>query len=406
MKLKEMQKRTGLKLAAIIVIGGVLMFTFTGCDKPAEPVAETVAIEEVVEMAEEDGAIAGGLYAEESTLEDGQEEAITEQYTIDFMDAGNEDIITEKGSLVVIPEYERPLIKDIIGEVFDNFDENDTENYTILETTENEDGTKTYLVSLASEDLALGCTTQYSVDENGNAKALFVYMPINYEDLVAEDFGLNFEIKVDKESKVEITKIVDLFGNDCSNIPYYSGEFIGWSMTKAVDYVEINVLDELSILQDLRLYPVFEGGDNAADVDTSEGFWVMGYTGVPVQVGSEYSEKDLNFVVVDGEVISVDGTKIVDPETGVITDAPAEIKGTDGSETEAGTGTEQEKGSTTGTATETNPQQGGGSANIVEYTLPQLSPEEIAKQLGITYGGDGGPDLGSPGDSGTNVTWN
>ena len=103
MKLKEMQKRTGLKLAAIIVIGGVLMFTFTGCDKPAEPVAETVAIEEVVEMAEEDGAISGGLYAEESTLEDGQEEAITEQYTIDLVDSGNEDIIAESDDMLVIP---------------------------------------------------------------------------------------------------------------------------------------------------------------------------------------------------------------------------------------------------------------------------------------------------------------
>ena len=67
------------KFIVIIVIGGVLMFTFTGCDKPAEPVAETVAIEEVVEMApEEDGAIAGGLYAEESTLEDGEETEVAE----------------------------------------------------------------------------------------------------------------------------------------------------------------------------------------------------------------------------------------------------------------------------------------------------------------------------------------
>jgi len=74
MKLKEMQKRTGLKLAAIIVIGGVLMFTFTGCgNKPVEEVP--VMSEAVVEMApEEDGAIAGGLYAEDSTSTQGKKQ--------------------------------------------------------------------------------------------------------------------------------------------------------------------------------------------------------------------------------------------------------------------------------------------------------------------------------------------
>jgi len=48
-----------------------------------------------------------------------------------------------------------------------------------------------------------------------------------------------------------------------------------------------------------------------------------------------------------------------------------------------------EKVSTTGSTGETNPQQGGGSANYSGDNLPQPSPEEVARQLGITYGGDG-----------------
>ena len=392
MKIQELAKKTGLKLAAIIVIGGVLMFTFTGCgNKPAEPVmSESVSVETVVETAEEDlGTVAGGLYAEDAEIEDGQEAEISEEYTIDFVDAGNEDIEAESNEMVTIPEYERPQLIDIIGEVFTEFDVEDTDNFTVLETVENEDGSKTHLVSLASVDLTLGCTTQYSVDENENAKALFVYKPLNYADMLPEDFGLNFELTVDTEGKVEITKIVDIFGNDCSDITYFSGTCIGWSMSKGAVETDFAFSDEISVSQDIALYPVFEGADNPVDIDTTEGFWVIGYTGVPVQVGSEFSENDLNYMVVGGELISIDGTKVVNQETGEITDKPAETTNTkpiggesSGSASGSEAGSEQEQGSTTGgDVGSTSPS--GGTANVAPIDDGCTTAEEASSFWGV-----------------------
>ena len=76
MKIKEMTRKTGLKLAAIVVIGGVIMFSFTACGKnqEVEPTMSTTIETTVETETEEPGVVAGGLYNENSELGTGNKD--------------------------------------------------------------------------------------------------------------------------------------------------------------------------------------------------------------------------------------------------------------------------------------------------------------------------------------------
>lgn len=266
MKIKELARKTGLKLAAIVVIGGVIMFSFTACGTKQEttPTMSTT-IETVTEPeTEEPGVVSGGLYNEDSELGTGSDEkAVEEEYTVNFLNSSNEEITAKDGETVVIPEYQRQHVIDMMETTFDSFDKEDTDNYTILEETENEDGSTTYIVSLNSEELTNGCTTQYSKDENGEAKAIFVYQPNT--TAAPKDFGINFVLKVDEEGNVSLEKILDLNGNDATDITFYKGNVIGWGMEENVITPDFEFGDELNISQDLTLYPVYDEAEEIED---------------------------------------------------------------------------------------------------------------------------------------------
>lgn len=265
MKINELKRKTGLKLAAIVVIGGVIMFSFTACGnkQEVEPTMST-QVETVTETeTEEPGVVAGGLYNDDSELGTGSDEKAVEEYTVSFENASNEKITAKDGETVVIPEYQRQHVIDMMVDTFDTFNPEDTENYTILEETENEDGSTTYLVSLSNEDITNGCTTQYSKDENGEIKAMFVYQPNT--PAAAEDFGLNFELIVDEEGNVSLEKIIDLNGNDATDITFYKGNVIGWGMQENVTTPDFEFGDELNISQDLTLYPVYDEAEEIED---------------------------------------------------------------------------------------------------------------------------------------------
>lgn len=388
MKIKELTKKTGLKLAAIVVIGGVIMFSFTACGKnqEVEPTMSTTIETTVEPETEEPGVVAGGLYNAETELGNGSTEtAVEEEYTIKFKASSNEDIKAKDGETVVIPEYQRQHVKDMMIDTFDTFDKEDTENYTVLEETENEDGSTTYLISIANEEITNGCTTQYSVDENGKAKAIFVYKPLDYADRLASDFGINFELRVDKDGNVSLEKIFDLFGNDVSDITLYRGDCIGWSLTKGAIEVDFEFLDELHLSQDLTLYPVMENTyDQDKEMDTSDGYWVLGEANIPVKIGKSFEKNDLNFDILDGALVSIDGKKVVDPKTGVVTDAPKKEETTKKSNTENnGQASNGEQSSTQGGTG--NAQTGGettANTNIPDEP-PTTSWDDFCNQFGM-----------------------
>jgi len=403
MKLKEMQKRTGLKLAAIIVIGGVLMFTFTGCgNKPVEEVP--VMSEAVVEMApEEDGAIAGGLYAEDSTIDAGEEAEVAEEYTIDFVDAGNEDIVAESQDMVVIPEYERQKLINLIPTVFDSFkpdvEELETlELFEILEETENADGSTTYNVAIKSDTLTNNVTTQYSVDtETGLAKALFVYQVPSEIEVPAEDFGLTFEVTKAEDGTVTVDKILDLYGNDVTDITLYAGDCIGWSMTKWADTVDFEFEDEISISQNLNMYPVMDMTYAATEgEDITQGVWVLSYNGTAIRMIDDFDGTTVSdsYQVKEGKLVDSTGNTVVDSESGEVTE-------TESSGSASGSEAGSEQSSTTTGSTTGGTMVSEGSVNSgSEGETGTMSRDAAASKFNLTNFGSGGGQPVTGSDSG------
>lgn len=423
MKIQELAKKTGLKLAAIIVIGGVLMFTFTGCgNKPAEPVmSESVSVETVVETAEEDlGTVAGGLYAEDAEIADGQEAEISEEYTIDFVDAGNEDIEAEQGATITIPEYERQKLINLIPTVFDSFNP-ESEDFEVLDTVENEDGTTTYHVALASSELTNNVTTQYSVDiETGKAKALFVYQVPMEIEVPAEDFGLTFEITQAEDGTVTVDKIVDLYGNEVTDeITLYAGNCIGWSMTKwATDAVDFEFEDEISVSQDLNMYPVMDLTHAAKEgEDLTQGVWVLSYNGTAIRMTDNFDGTTVTDVyqVKEGKLIDSTGKTVVDEESGVVTTATTktETAGTAGESSGSGAGTGSgsgsgtgaEQSSTTGGVGHTESTEGGGHSNVPDEPVSTGNIQDAAAKFGMSVGTGTTNPNSTGGEWSQGITW-
>lgn len=407
MKIKELTKKTGLKLAAIVVIGGVIMFSFTACGKQEEttPTMST-QVETVTEVEEEPGVVAGGLYNEDNKLGNGSTEtAVEEEYTVNFLNSSNEEITAKDGETVVIPKFERQKIKDIIVEVFDNFDETDTENYNILETTENEDGSTTYIVSLASEELTENAVTQYSSDETGNVKAIFVYQ--SSLETTPDQLALKFEITQKEDNSVTLDKIYDLFDNDVSDITLYNGDCIGWSLTKFANEVDFEFLDEIHLSQDLTLYPVMDT-TNAAEQgeDLSVGKWMKTFNGKNVKLGDTFDGSNIGYTIKDGKVVPIDATKEVDQKTGELKEATKQETTTKKSNTDnngksnngeqssttGGTGNSQTGGAPSGDANVPNDEPGGG-----------MSLEDAAAARGAEFIGSGG-SVGNIGNGGYGIT--
>lgn len=397
-----------------IVIGGVIMFSFTACGnkQEVEPTMST-QVETVTETeTEEPGVVAGGLYNENSELgDDSVETAITEEYTVNFENASNDEINAKDGETVVIPKYERQKIKEIIAPVFDNFTPEDTENYNILETTENEDGSKTYLVSLTSDALTENAVTQYSSDETGKVKAIFVYQ--SALDTTPDQLALKFEITQKEDKSVTLDKIYDIFGNDVSDITLYNGDCIGWSLTKFANEVDFEFLDEIHLSQDLTLYPVMDS-TNAAEQgeDLTVGTWMRIYNGKSVKLGNTFEGKNIGYSIKDGKVIPTDTSKEVDPETGELKEAKKQettkkenTSNNGNSKTNNGQANNGEQSSISGgTGNSQTSGAPGGEANVPNEPSGGISPEEAFGKFGAEFIGSGG-SVGNIGNGGHGITF-
>lgn len=396
MKIKEMTRKTGLKLAAIVVIGGVIMFSFTACGKQDAAPTMSTQVETVTETeTEEPGVVAGGLYNENSELGECSVAAVEEEYKVTFENSSNEEINAKDGETVVIPKYERQKIKNIIAPVFDNFDPGDTENYTIHETTENEDGSTTYIVSLNSVELTENAVTQYSSDETGKVKAIFVYQ--SALDATPDQLALKFEITQKSDGSVSLDKIYDLFNNDVSDITLYNGDCIGWSVTKFANEVDFEFLDEIHISQDLTLYPVMDT-TNAAEQgeDLTVGTWMKTFNGKNVKLGDTFEGSNIGYTIKEGKVIPNDSTKEVDPETGELKEVTKQE--TNKKETQTNKGNTDNNGKTNngeqsstsgGTGNSQTSGAPGGDANVPDEPSGGISPEEAAAKFGMTFDGSG-----------------
>lgn len=400
-----------MKKIISIVIGGVIMFSFTACGKnqEVEPTMST-QVETVTEVEEEPGVVAGGLYNENSELGTGNTEtAVEEEYKVTFENSSNEEINAKDGETVVIPKYERQKIKEIIAPVFDNFDSEDTENYTIHETTENEDGSTTYIVSLNSVELTENAVTQYSSDETGKVKAIFVYQ--SSLETTPDQLALKFEITQKSDGSVSLDKIYDLFNNDVSDITLYNGDCIGWSLTKFANEVDFEFLDEIHLSQDLTLYPVMDT-TNAAEQgeDLSVGTWMRTFNGKNVKLGDTFDGSNIGYTIVDGKIVPTDSTKEVDQETGELKEAKKQEKTNKENTANNGKTNTNNGQANNGEQSSTQGGQGnsqtsgapGGDANIGTENGTTSDIDKFCAEFGVTYGGSGG-SVGNISDGGHGI---
>lgn len=330
--------------------------------------------------------------------------AVTEEYKVTFENASNEKITAKDGETVVIPKYERQKIKEIIAQVFDNFTPEDTENYNILETTENEDGSTTYIVSLNSVELTENAVTQYSSDETGKVKAIFVYQ--SALETTPDQLALKFEITKKDDKSVTLDKIYDIFDNDVSDITLYNGDCIGWSLTKFANEVDFEFLDEIHLSQDLTLYPVMDS-TNAAEQgeDLSVGKWMKTFNGKNVKLGDTFEGSNIGYTIKEGKVIPNDSTKEVDQETGELKEAPKQEtnKSNKGTTDNNGKTNNGEQSSTSGgTGNSQTSGAPGGDANVPDEPSGGMSLEDAAAKFGAEFigsglGGSSGADLGNGG---------
>lgn len=314
-----------------------------------------------------------------------------EEYNVEFEYASNEDITAKDGETVVIPKYERIRIKDIIAEVFANFTPEDTENYNILETTENEDGSTTYIVSLNSVELTENAVTQYSSDETGKVKAIFVYQ--SALETTPDQLALKFEITKKDDKSVTLDKIYDIFDNDVSDITLYNGDCIGWSLTKFANEIDFEFLDEIHLSQDLTLYPVMDT-TNAAEQgeDLSVGKWMKTFNGKNVKLGDTFEGSNIGYTIKEGKVIPNDSTKEVDPETGELKEATKQEtnksnKGTTDNNGKTNNGEQSSTSGGTGNSQTSGAQ--GGDANIPNEPSGGMSLEDAAAAWGVEFIGSG-----------------
>lgn len=327
---------------------------------------------------------------------------VEEEYTVNFENASNEKITAKDGETVVIPKYERQKIKNIIAPVFDNFDETDTENYNILETTENDDGSTTYLVSLESVELTENAVTQYSSDDKGNVKALFVYQ--SALETTPDQLALKFEITQKEDKSVTLDKIYDIFDNDVSDITLYNGDCIGWSLTKFANEVDFEFLDEIHLSQDLTLYPVMDATNVAEQgEDLTVGTWMRIYNGKSVKLGDTFEGKNIGYTIKDGKVIPTDESKEVDQETGELKEAKKqETTKKENTDNNGKTNNGEQSSTTGGQGNSQTSGAPGGDANVPDEPSGGMSLEDAAAARGAEFigsglGGSSGADLGNGG---------
>ena len=182
----------------------------------------------------------------------------------------------------------------------------------------------------------------------------------------------------------------------------YAGNSIGWSFTKWAANCDCEFGMSMEMPKNIDLYPVMDVSDAALEgEDLTKGVWINSYDGTAIRMVTDFegTSVDENYQLRDGKLVTLDGSKVVDTETGKVSDKPVEVKQEENKES----ANAQEQSSTVG---------GAGNSTVAESTgqindgsvgeLQEISPQAAAAKWGVAYlgsgnGGSTGADLGSGG---------
>ena len=265
---REEFKRVMGRIGAVLMIGTMTVFTFTGCGNEAKQPVEQVTMAETEDIYEKEGnAIANdidltqdevetdgseseGFNVKAETVEQETVEQELVEYNIDFINAANEDITVEENTETVIPEFEAENFYEILARNLNgNFEVREDGVYynNTLVSTDYEEKDNQIIAKNVSYSDEIHYQVHYVVEN---------------EKVVAKDIivgkgesGINYVIDKDGLCVVDIQ---DVMGTDISDLVLNLGKCIGWSDMDSLNEVKYEFNSNQTVESDMTLYPVYE----------------------------------------------------------------------------------------------------------------------------------------------------
>ena len=392
----EFRKTLG-KVGAVLMIGTMMIFTFTGCAQTQtnEPTAVIQEVEETQEKGN-GGNIANDIdfSVYENEQKDELAEQITEEeisklaqevedyqntledYTVSFEGAANEDITVKEKDAAEIPEFEAESAYDVISRQFsESFDvSSDGVFYNgelLSKDYEEVEG------RIVVKNVSFTEKTHYQVHyvvENNKVVA---------KDIIENEGESGISFVIDKDENV-LVGLQDIKGTDISDLKVNLGKVIGWSSEKGTHQVEVNFKDEIELDSDLVLYPVYEQRMVTTDANGNQ----LDSDGKVIEI--EVRDGKLNYVGTESKEVNDNG-EVVDKkaETKKSTDNSSK-KSNDGSSKKTDNkGTEEQQA--------TQPTQ---STETTQPTQQENKPQETTESTkapadGDPYNGDTSVEAGA-----------
>ena len=392
----EFRKTLG-KVGAVLMIGTMMIFTFTGCAQTQtnEPTAVIQEVEETQEKGN-GGNIANDIdfSVYENEQKDELAEQITEEeisklaqevedyqntledYTVSFEGAANEDITVKEKDAAEIPEFEAESAYDVISRQFsESFDvSSDGVFYNgelLSKDYEEVEG------RIVVKNVSFTEKTHYQVHYVVENKKVVA------KDIIENEGESGICFVIDKDENV-LVGIQDIKGTDISDLKVNLGKVIGWSSEKGTHQVEVNFKDEIELDSDLVLYPVYEQRMVTTDANGNQ----LDSDGKVIEI--EVRDGKLNYVGTESKEVNDNG-EVVDKkaETKKSTDNSSK-KSNDGSSKKTDNkGTEEQQA--------TQPTQ---STETTQPTQQENKPQETTESTkapadGDPYNGDTSVEAGA-----------
>ena len=389
----EFRKTLG-KVGAVLMIGTMMIFTFTGCAQTQtnEPTAVIQEVEETQEKGN-GGNIANDIdfSVYENEQKDELAEQITEEeisklaqevedyqntledYTVSFEGAANEDITVKEKDAAEIPEFEAESAYDVISrqysESFDFSSDGVFYNGELL-SKDYEEVEGRIVVKNVSFTEKTHYQVHYVVENN----------KVVAKDIIENEGESGISFVIDKDENV-LVGLQDIKGTDISDLKVNLGKVIGWSSEKGTHQVEVNFKDEIELDSDLVLYPVYEQRMVTTDANGNQ----LDSDGKVIEI--EVRDGKLKYVGTESKEVN---------DNGEVVDKKAETKkSTDNSSKKTDNkGTEDKK---SGEQQATQPTQ---STETTQPTQQENKPQETTESTkapadGDPYNGDTSVEAGA-----------
>lgn len=395
---REEFKRVMGRIGAVLMIGTMTVFTFTGCGNEAKQPVEQVTMAETEDIYEKEGnAIANdidltqdevetdgseseGFNVKAETVEQETVEQKVVEYNIDFINAANEDITVEENTETVIPEFEAENFYEILARNLNG-------NFEVREDGVYYDNTLVSTDYEEKDNQIIAKNVSYSDELHYQ-----VHYVVENEKVVAKDIivgkgesGINYVIDKDELCLVDIQ---DVMGTDISDLELNLGKCIGWSDMDSLNEVKYEFNSNQTVESDMTLYPVYE---QRMVSESSEGL-TLDSEGNAIEV--VVKDGKITYVGKENKEVDKDG-KLIEKKAEP-TRKTTSNKDNKGSQNNNKSNGENKESSTPLSQPQTpkeNPQAENSSPNVESYVSTDDSLAAMAAEWGLPTAGGSWEEL-------------